>query len=154
MTRYRLLAVGLVIGALIGFGLGRVTAPGGSSTPTTTTLPPTTTTILRQTLEITPASGAIGTTFAFVVRGFRPGTGVIFEVDFPDGHIFKGQPHTVGADGSATTTYVATRGNAPGTYTVHASDQQGLTAQAVFVVASGSASAATTTTTRATTTTR
>lgn len=151
LSRYRLLIVGVVIGAIIGFGTGRVTAPGHSSPPTTTTLPPTTTTILRQTIEITPPSGPIGTTFAFVVRGFRPGTGVIFEVDFPDGHIFKGQSHPVGPDGSATTTYKATAGNAQGTYTVHASDQAGLSAQGVFVVGTASSSptsSATTTTTR------
>jgi hypothetical protein len=143
VSRYATLIVGVLLGAVLGFGAGRVTAPDHKTAVTTTTQAPTTTTIVKPSLEITPQGGPIGTTFNFVVHGFRPGTGVIFEVDFPDGHIFKGQSHPVAADGSASTTYKATRGNALGTYTVHASDEQGFTAQAVFVVGN----AATTTTT-------
>jgi hypothetical protein len=134
VSRYVTLIVGVLMGALLGFAAGRVTAPDHAAEATTTTVAPTTTTIARPSVEITPQGGPIGTTFNFVVHGFRPGTGVIFEVDFPDGHIFKGQSHAVAPDGSASTTYKATRGNALGTYTVHASDEQGLTAQAVFVV--------------------
>ena len=153
MGRNGVLAIGAILAAVIGFAAGRVTAPD-TPTPTTTTSAPTTTTIIRPSVEITPSGGPIDTTFTFVVRNFRPGTGVIFEVDFPDGHIFKGQSHVVGADGTASTTYKATKGNALGTYTVHASDEQGLSAQAVFVVGNPSTSATTTATTSRTTTTR
>jgi hypothetical protein len=149
MRPFVVLVIGVVFGLIIGFGAGRVTAPDDKAPPTTTTAP-TTTTIVRPSFDITPTSGPIGTTFTFTVHGFRPGTGVIFEVDFPDGKIFKGLSHPVGPDGSASATYKATTGNATGTYTVHASDQQGTSAQAQFVVGSVSASSTATTTTRTT----
>jgi hypothetical protein len=136
MRPYRLLGVGALIGGVIGFAIGHWGVQSGSSTPQTTTTISTTTTTAPAGIEITPSAGPIGTTFTFIARGFRPGTGVRFEVDFPNGHIFKGQSHPVGPDGIAQTTYQATAGNPSGTYQVHATDDAGRATQQQFVVGS------------------
>jgi hypothetical protein len=84
---------------------------------------------------IRPATGNVGTAFTLIGTGFKPGEAVTFEIDFPDGKKFgPGQAHKTTPDGALQTTYKATPGNPPGTYTVHAVGDGGTEGQNTFVL--------------------
>jgi hypothetical protein len=122
---------------------------GGSSSSTTTTavtaaptIPTTTTTVPQASLEVRPPAGPIGTSFQLLVTRFQPAEMVIFEIDFPDGKVFKGKAHKVAADGTVTAPY-STTGNPAGTYQVKATGDKGDTAAGQFDV-TGSTTGSTT----------
>lgn len=117
----------------VGFLVGRFTAPGDGASPVTTTSQAPTTTAAPS-LAVTPESGTVGSTFTFAAHGFHPGRSAQFEVTFPSGRLFKGDPHPVGADGTAIASYTATSGNPAGAYQVKVTDDEGASATGSFVV--------------------
>jgi hypothetical protein len=136
----RAAAAGALVGASV---LGGACGGGGSKAPTTTTAPPsTTTTVPPATLAITPGSGPVGTTFAFALARATPGESVVFEIDYPNGRKFTGPGHTAAPDGSVSASFIVTKGNPNGTYTVYGTGNKGTKAQATFTVGSPTATTA------------
>jgi len=78
-----------------------------------------------------------------VATRFQPAETITFEIDFPSGKVFKGQPHKAAADGSVTATYRVTTGNPPGTYQVKAAGDQGTQATGQFEVVAGTGTTST-----------
>jgi len=107
---------------------------GTKTTPTTRAAAPTTLPQPIANIEVRPAQGPVGTMFTLIGTGFRPGETVTFDVVFPDNKTFNGVPHKTTPDGAVQTTYRATAGNPPGTYTVKATGDQGTTGELQFTV--------------------
>ena len=118
---------------------------GGKAKPKKAAPPPPTTasTVPQPTVEVSPTSGPIGTKFALAARNFAAGDTLTFEVDFPGGRKFNGQPHTIAADGTVSTTFLVTSQNPPGDYVVKAAATKGQTAEGHFTVVQGAATSTT-----------
>ncbi len=86
------------------------------------------------TLTVTPPSGKVGTPFALMAGGFRPGEALTFEIDIPTHRPFIGPSHTADPSGTVMSTYVPLAGDPPGTYTIKAAGNEGTKAQATVTV--------------------
>ena len=140
MRRLRsILAAALVAAAVASCGGGGGKSTRSTATTTSSALPRPVANIL-----VRPSSGAVGTSFTLIGTGFKPGETVTFEIDFPDGKKFSGQPHKATPDGALQTPYKATPGNPAGTYTVRATGDRGTEGQNTFILG-GTPGAATTT---------
>jgi spore germination protein YaaH len=104
---------------------------------TTTTLPPTTSpraTNASGTLTVSPARGRAGTTFTLKLTGAQATETISFEIDSPNGKKFTGPPHAAGPDGSVSASYFTQQVDPVGTYTVHATGNQGTSTTTTFGV--------------------
>jgi hypothetical protein len=122
---------------------------GGGGGKSTSAAPTTSSSALPQPVAnvlVRPPAGNVGTTFTLFGTGFQPGETVTFEIGFPDGKKFTGQPHKTTPDGALSAPYKASPGNPAGSYTVRATGDQGTTGQNTFTL--GGAPTATTATTR------
>lgn len=138
-TRTALALAALVVLAACG-GSGKKKAAPPPPPPTTTT------TVPQPTVTVTPPTGQSGTKLTLAVSNFATGDTVTFVIDMPGGRKFTGQPHTVAADGTVSTTFLLTSQNPPGDYVVHASATKGQTADGHFTVTAAGAAGATPTT--------
>lgn len=87
---------------------------------------------------VDPTAGPIGTLFTLSATGLKVGDAVAFEITFPgEGKAFPGATLTVGADGTASTTYRATTANQPGEYHVRLTGPPGGLAEGRFTVTTG-----------------
>jgi hypothetical protein len=142
MRRLRsILAAALVAAAVASCGGGGGKSTRSAATTSSSALPRPVANIL-----VRPSTGNVGTSFNLIGTGFRPGETVIFDVEFPDGKRFTGQPHKTTPDGAVQTPYKATPGNPAGTYTVRATGDEGTTGQNTFTL--GGAPTGTTATSR------
>jgi len=98
----------------------------------------------KGTVAAVPPTGPVGTAFSLRATGLKPGEAMTFEVTPPKGRPFIGPSHTAGADGTVTATYTAQSGDAPGTYKLKATGDQGTRANGTLVVVPGQATTTTT----------
>ena len=140
MRRLRsILAAALVAAAVASCGGGGGKSKQSVASTTSSALPRPVANIL-----VRPSSGTVGTSFTLIGTGFKPGETVTFEIDFPDGKKFSGQPHKATPDGALQTPYKATPGNPQGTYTVKAVGDMGTEGQNTFVLGTATATTAVT----------
>jgi LysM repeat protein len=82
-------------------------------------------------VTVSPPDGISGNTFTFTVTGAKVGEAITFQITGPGGRVFTGSPHTASNDGVVTATYIST-GDDPGTYTVVANGDRGISLRAEY----------------------
>jgi hypothetical protein len=126
----RLLACAVV---LAGAGCGRGHPAAKPSTTTSTA--PTTSTVPTPAVSVRPATGPVGTTFTLTATHFRPGETLRFQIQMPNGKIFKGPFHQVPANGTVEAPYKTTSpDDPPGGYNVKAATDKGVSAVGGFTL--------------------
>lgn len=85
------------------------------------------------TLTVTPAQGAPGDTFHFLLNGGRPGETITFTITSPAG-TYTGAPHIASPRGVVDATYNSDFGARTGRYTVVARGSRGATRRTTFTV--------------------